>query len=263
MSFDPSHLVDIPAFSVRLDFKMKSGARYTGTGFCVDHQGQSWLVTCRHNVEAREFGFTGANDLSLMSLNGESDLTFGEERRVVAISVDGFIPDCAAIELFAGEWRATPKFDCGITMSMEGLELPQVIEVRAPPPSTISVSIPAQGFVLFQGFPGGASVPVTIRGARVAPLPTIIQPWMKSFLPACEKGFSGGPVLDVTESTVRLFGVTTHLFQAEFSVSAGDGRRAEIGLPASACVPIAPLLWALEHAPPGNSMVTTPIELFA
>ncbi|MDZ4371372.1 MAG: hypothetical protein U1C74_08140 [Phenylobacterium sp.] len=263
MPFDPSHLVDIPPFSVRLDFEMKTGGRYTGTGFCVDHQGRSWLVTCRHNVEDRECAFTGANDLSMMSLGGERALMLGEERRVVAIRVNGFIPDCAAIELFPGEWQATPKFDSGITMTMEGLALPEVIEVRAPPPSIGSASIPAQGFVLFQGFPGDVSAPVTVRGARIAPLPTIIQPWMKSFLPACEKGFSGGPVLDVTESAVRLFGVTTHYFQAEFSVSMGDGRRAEIGLPASAFVPIAPLLWALERASPGNSVVTTPIELFA
>ncbi|EJL27381.1 hypothetical protein PMI01_03862 [Caulobacter sp. AP07] len=255
MAFDTNHLIDLPPISVKLSFTMRSGGQYEGTGFCVEHQGRIWLVTCRHNVEDREYDFTGANDLISMSLGGGSVLAFDATRSVVAISVDGFVPDCAAIELRPGEWGDTPRFSTATAMWTKNVKLPDTINVQAPPPSTQAAKLQPTGWVLFQGFPGGAMTPTTLRGVRVVPLPWRIRSWMPTFLPACVEGFSGGPVLDMTDETMTLLGITTHRFPAQFQVNVDEGRRAEVQIEASIAAPLAPLLWALERAPPGVSVI--------
>lgn len=262
MTFDANHVVDLPAVSVKLAFTIRGGGDFEGTGFCVEHRGRAWLITCRHNVEDREYDFLGVNDLASMRLIGESEIDFDDQRRVVGISVDGFIPDCAAIELRAGEWSHTPKFSTDLLMTMEGWGLPETIEVRAPPPVPHTVKLKPTGWVMFQGFPGGQDDAVTLRGVRIVALPTIIQPWMLSYMPACVKGFSGGPILGLERHSVVLLGITTHRFDATFQVPMEDGRRAEITLPASAGVPIAPLLWALDRAGAGASVIPVPDPQF-
>ena|GEM_PF-4311770 len=255
MHFDPAHLIDVPAISTKLKFTMKSGASYEGTGFCVEHQGSAWLITCRHNVEDRVSDFIGTNDLSDMTLMGEGKLDFDEERRVVGICVDGFIPDCAAIELRQGEWQTAPKFDTSIQIAVEGVDLPEIINLQAPSPATHVAQLRPTAWVIFQGFPSGVASPVTLNGVRAVALPKIIQPWMPTFLPACAPGFSGGPVMNITNTSMSLLGITTHRYEAQFAVNMDDGRRAEISILASAAVPLAPLLWALERAPKGNSII--------
>jgi hypothetical protein len=256
--FDPNHLVDLEPISLKLFFTMKNGGQYFGTGFYVEHQGRAWLITCRHNIEDREFDFTGENDLISMSLIGEGEIQFDESRKVVGISVDGFIPDCGAIELRPNEWQNTPKFDTSIRIWAQGNPASQDIRLLAPPPEEHFVVIKPTGNVIFQGYPGSTLTPVTLRGVRAVPLPTIIQPWMITYLPACAKGFSGGPILNVTNEYVSLLGITTHRFDADVNARTADGRQAEIRLPASAGVPLAPLLWALSQAPEGNSIVPVP-----
>lgn len=255
MQFDQNHIIDSPPISVKIEFTMNSGICYEGTGFCVDHKGSLWLVTCRHNVEDRVENFTGANDLKSMIIEGKSALKFDAARRVVAISIDNFIPDCAAIELREDEWGDTPKFSTTQRIWVKGADLPEYVTFQAPTPNTDTAKIKPTGWVIFQGFPGGATHPVTLRGVRVVPLPWLIKPWMPTFLPACVKGFSGGPVLDITDHNITLLGITTHRFPAQFQVSMDDGRRAEMSMNASIAAPIAPLLWALEQAPPGVSLI--------
>jgi hypothetical protein len=257
MSFDPNHVVGCPPFSVKLEMTMLSGDRYYGTGFCVTHQDCTWLVTCRHNIEDREENFLGTNDLAALDIIGESRLTFGDDRRVVGVSINGFVADCVAIELKSGEWSIAPKFGTDIVMTVKGGNLPAEITVQGPQPEDV-LKLKPTGHVLFQGYPGGAPKPVTLRGVRAAPLPTVIQPWMITFLPACKKGFSGGPVLAVTDDQVSLLGITTHLFQAKFSAPMGDGRTAEVEVTASAGVPLTKLVWAMEHAALGNTIAAVP-----
>lgn len=256
--FDPNHLIDIGPFSVKLTFTMKSGGIYHGTGFYVEHLGQPWLITCRHNVEDRTCDFIGTCDLQSMSLLGMEELQFGSKRRVVAIRIDGFIPDCAAIELFPGEWTDIPKFDSALKMPVEGKITADVVRLMAPPPATEEVKVEPAGWVLFQGFPGDETTPSTLKGIRLAALPSIIKPYMLSWLPACKPGFSGGPVLSASDEELCLLAITTHRFPASIRVRMEDGRMAEMEIQASVGMPIRPLLWATERAPPGYSIVEVP-----
>ena len=256
--FDPRHRLDGPPWSAKLTFTLTDGATYAGTGFCVEHAGRRWLVTCRHNVEVRRFDFAGSNDLISMAAGDEVPFEVDGRRTVVGIRIGDFIPDCAAIELREGEWPSLPKFDPRLTIAVDGFEQPDKVELRGPPSQSGSAKVKPTGWVLFQGFPGDETTAVTLRGVRLAHLPRIIQPWMISFLPTCVEGFSGGPVLGVDQSSMSLLGITTHKHKAWFEVGLEDGRTADVQISASAAVPIAPLLAVLEKAPPGNSVIDVP-----
>ncbi|MDG2522886.1 hypothetical protein P7B02_15220 [Caulobacter segnis] len=258
MSNVPQQTIEIEPFSVKLECVMRSGEGHWGTGFCVGHKGGTWLMTCRHNVEDRQFDFTGAVDLSLLSIGGDEPIHIDSSRRVVGICVDGFIPDCAAIELLPSEWPPVPSFETSVVIHLDNVTPVETVELRAPPPTEAHVILKPAGEVFFQGFPAGSLVPVTHRGVRLAPMPTIIQPWMPTYLPECFEGYSGGPVLNITANTIELLGITTHKFEALVRAWTPDWRQAEIRLPASACVPLRPLLWALDHAGQGHSVVDVP-----
>lgn len=245
--------------AVKLDLTMRGGGEFEGTGFCVDCAGKAWLITCRHNVEHREHDFIGDVDLTSVTFGGAKSIEFeGGHRRVVGVSVNGFILDCAAIELFVDEWCDRPKFDADLPISYEGDKPPDAVTIRGPDPAAPTLTLKPTGVIWSQGYAAGSTEPSMVQGVRLGRLPTVVQAWMPSYLPAMEPGFSGGPVLDVAEIGVSLLGVTSHRFTADLSERLPDGRIAEIGMSASACVPIKPLLWALKQAGPGHSIIPVP-----
>jgi len=116
------------------------------------------------------------------------------------------------------------------------------------------VSLAPVGYLTFQGFAGEDLHPTTLKAAELEALPAFLHDWMIRFVPATTPGFSGGPVLRLTNEQLSLFGITTHRFPGRFSTPMPDGRVAFIDIPAGAAVPIAPLLSALDAAPVGHSI---------
>lgn len=258
MPIDLRRIVNCPEFSVKLTMNKIDGSRYYGTGFGVSIADENWLFTCRHNIEIEQRNFLGTNDLISLEILGESTILFDPIRRVVGIRIGGAIADCVAIELRPGEWRNKPRFDPSISMTMEGETLQEFLRFQSPHNESEFLQVPASGHVLFQGFSGSNVDSTTLRGAQAEALPTVIQPWMITYLPACEQGFSGGPVLKLEEGGASLLAITTHFFPATFRGAMEDGRIAEVETSASAGVPIKPLLQAMRQASAGNTIVDVP-----
>ncbi len=259
--FEPDHVLDGPPFSVKLAFTMLSGGAYEGTGFCVEQDGLLWLITCRHNIEDRNSHFTGVSDLDSFSIVGGNSLELHKERAIAGISIDGFIPDCAAISITRDEWGSAPIFGAETAISFNGPPLPDKFGIKAPAPQDDTGYIKPIGWVVYQGYPGGHTLPVTLRGVRAHCLPHFIQPWMIVSLPTTTNGFSGGPLLNVTNDSMSLLGIITHKFMASFDARLEDGRSATIGLEASAAMPISPLLWAIKDVGGGVSITNIPAPL--
>lgn len=257
--FQPEHALNFPAISLKLSF-MQDGEEFAGTGFVVEHEGRNWLFTCRHIIENRASNFTGKTDLTSLVIVGHCDIEFDGERSVVGVSVDGFITDCAAVELRPNEWSNGPRFGSDIILSSEGATPPTSVTLSARSPQTGTVVLPISGWVFVQGFVAGEREPTTLQGVRAAFIPKKIRPWMVAFLPGIVPGFSGGPVLDVRETSAALLGIATHRDpKAKFTVPAGEGKLAEIEIPASIALPIKPLIWALDYAQKGDCIVPVPL----
>lgn len=256
MSVHPTNIIQAPDFAVKIVATMSDGQVFCGTGFAVTHRGEDWLITCRHNIELEEFNFAGQNDLGKLQVVRHGELDFDDTRKVVGVRINGQIVDAVAIELREGEYSRgiTPGFDTGITICVEGEDLPATVTIYGPAPEHHSLSLTPIGYLAFQGYSGGEEHSTTLKGAEIEELPGYLEDWMIRFIPGPAPGFSGGPVLRLTNECLSLLGITTHRFPARFNTSMSDGRVASIELSAGAAVPIAPLLTAIESAPLGHSI---------
>lgn len=252
----PTNVIQAPDFAVKLVATMRNGQAFHGTGFAVTHRDAEWLITCRHNIELENFDFVGRNDLSRLEILPHGTIEFDDTRRVVGVRINGQIADAVAIELREGEYsfNITPGFDTGISIWVEGENLPISATVRGPAPEHHELTLEPTGYLVFQGFAGDERHPTTLKGAELEELPGFLHGWMIRFVPETTPGFSGGPVLRLTNERLSLLGITTHRFPGRFQAHMSDGRMALIEIPAGAAVPIAPLLTAIEEAPLGHSI---------
>lgn len=264
MRWHHTNRVVAPDFAVKLVCTMRDASRFHGTGFAVVHEEKQWLVTCRHNVELESFDFAGCNDLAQLDIVSHGTLSFDNARRVVGLRVNDRIVDAVAIELREGEYSTdiTPGFDTSIRMSMEGENFPDSVTILGPPPERYQLAVRPLGYVALQGFPGDALASTTLKGVQLAELPGVLDAaWMIRFVPAPTPGFSGGPVLRLTNTSASLLGITTHEYSGRFQAAMPDGRVAIIDLTAGAAVPIEPLLHAMARAGPGQTITDVAFEL--
>ena len=262
MPVHPSNRVQVQDFAVKLVATMRNGQSFHGTGFSVTHRGEDWLVTCRHNIELESRDFVGRNDLDYLEIVRHGTIHFDSARRVVGVRINNQIADCVAIELREGEFsrEVTPGFDTSIKIWVEGENLPPKVTVHGPPPENNQVSLMPVGYVAFQGFAGSELHATTLKGAELRELPGVLHDWMIRFVPETTPGFSGGPVLRLTNESLSLLAITTHRYPGRFSVVMPDGRTGIIDVTAGAAVPIAPLFGAMESAIPGHSIADVTLQ---
>lgn len=251
--------VELPNLAVRVSFELINGRTFEATGFHLEHAGRLWLITCRHNVEAKVANFRGIHDLAGLQVIGEEPSPLGR-RPVVGIRIAGVISDCVAIGRSPGEMRETPSFGAATRVPFSGA-LPHRVELPDPtyPPDVLTVE--SEGGLFIQGFELGSRQPATSRVVRVSTKGCSAPINGSTYLPAPGAGFIGGPVFTVKDRHVVLSGLTTHRLAAAFTSIRSRGRGGDVSLLAGGYCELAPLLWALERAGPGGSILEVPCSM--
>jgi hypothetical protein len=239
--------VDSPNFSVRLTIENKNGLLFQGTGFRVDYAQRHWLITCRHNLEIEQFKFSGTHDVAkiMPSVAGATSF-YLENRAVVNVKINGVIADAVALEIDPENFKDVPVFDGVKPIAFSGdIDLPEKIPLTA---GGLSIVIPIHDHYHVQGFPdlttGKTATTIHTVGSKGFP---IIHPWMMAYVPSAAAGFSGGPVVKLEPTSVRLCGIHTHSYKGSIGGNIG-GQDFEADLTFGGAVAIEPLLKAIDKA---------------
>lgn len=221
MPVHPTNVIQGPEFAVKIIATMHDAQEFHGTGFLVTHGGEEWLITCRHNIELEDSDFAGRNDLRRLEIVKHGTLEFDDARRVVGVRLNGRIADAVAIELRDGEYSrsVTPGFDTALNIWVEGENLPESVTILGPAPEQHQLTLRPKGYVAFQGFAGSEERSTTLKGVELEELPGFLEDWMIRFVPETTPGFSGGPVLRLTNERLSLLGITTHRYSGRFNAS--------------------------------------------